>query len=72
MKALHDRDLARGAGEVALPGALDRKLPGAGREWVWQWVFPASRTHVEGGTGIRRRHHLDPSVLQRAGRAGRG
>ena len=70
MKALHDRDLARGGGEVVLPGALDRKLPGAGREWVWQWVFPATRTHVERGTGIRRRHHLDPSVLQRAIREG--
>ena len=66
VKRLHDRDLARGTGEVVLPGALDRKFPGAGREWVWQWVFPASRTYLERGTGIRRRHHLDPSVLQRA------
>lgn len=66
VKTLHDRDLARGSGEVVLPDALDRKFPGAGREWGWQWVFPASRTHLERGTGTRRRHHLDPSVLQRA------
>lgn len=30
---LHRADVASGAGWVALPGALDRKLPGAGREW---------------------------------------
>ncbi|MGQ0703075.1 MAG: integron integrase [Gemmatimonadales bacterium] len=66
VKAQHDRDLARGGGEVVLPGALDRKLPGASRDWAWQWVFPASRTWVEPKSGIRRRHHLDPSVLQRA------
>src|SRR5439155_634587 len=31
-------DLLRGAGYVELPGGLGRKLPGAGRKWVWQWV----------------------------------
>src|SRR5947209_7530460 len=35
-------DLLRGGGYVELPGGLARKLPGAGREWVWQWVFPAA------------------------------
>ena len=33
-----------GAGWVELPDALARKYPNAGREWPWQWVFPASRT----------------------------
>jgi hypothetical protein len=28
VRALHARDLARGGGRVALPGALARKLPG--------------------------------------------
>ena len=32
-------------------------------------MFPASRTYIERGSGTRRRHHLDPSVLQRAIRA---
>ena len=43
-RAVHDRDLAAGAGEVELPFALGRKYANAGREWPWQWVFPASRT----------------------------
>jgi integron integrase len=62
----HRRDLARGAGWVELPTALDRKYPNAGREWTWQWVFPATRFYVDRGTGQRRRHHLHESVLQRA------
>ena len=72
VKLLHERDLARGAGEVRLPESLSRKLPSAGRDWPWQWAFTATRTYVErdSGGGIRRRHHLDPSVLQRAVREG--
>jgi len=61
----HRRDIEKGAGWVELPRALSRKYPNAGREWVWQWVFPATRTHVCRQTGQRRRHHLHESVLQR-------
>jgi len=45
---------------------LGRKYPHAGREWTWQWVFPATRFYVDRETGQRRRHHLHESVLQRA------
>ena len=62
----HQADLRHGAGWVELPGALLRKYPNAGREWGWQWVFPATRFYVERITGQRRRHHLHESVLQRA------
>ncbi len=62
----HGRDLAEGAGRVELPGALARKYPRAAESWPWQWVFPASRHYRDGETGERRRHHLDPSVVQRA------
>jgi integron integrase len=65
----HERDVARGAGSVALPGALAAKYPGAAREWPWQWVFPARREHVDRATGERRRHHLHESVVQRAVKA---
>ena len=62
----HDRDLAEGAGWVELPGAFGRKSPEAGREWVWQWVFPATRGYVDAEAGQRRRHHLHASAVQRA------
>jgi integron integrase len=61
----HRRDLQHGAGWVELPMALARKYPNAGREWAWQWVFPATRTYVDRLIGHRRRHHLHESVLQR-------
>ena len=48
-------------GRVPLPGALDRKLVGAGAEWPWKWVFPATRLREDG-----LRHHLHPSVVQRS------
>ena len=69
VRAQHRQDLQAGAGWVELPGALARKYPNAGREWAWQWVFPATRIYVERETDQRRRHHLHESVLQRAVRA---
>jgi integron integrase len=61
----HRRDLVAGAGWVALPDAYGTKAPNAGREWVWQWVFPAARTHIERASGQRRRHHVHETTLQR-------
>ena len=66
VRRLHARDLARGGGRVVLPGALERKYPAAGREWGWQWVFPAASRYVDAATGERRRHHLHESAVQRA------
>ena len=66
VRAQHERDLRAGAGWVELPHALARKYPNAGREWAWQWVFPATRTYTERTTSQRRRHHLHETVVQRA------
>ena len=65
-KLLHRRDLVQDAGWVELPHAIHRKYPNAGRQWGWQWVFPATRTYVDSETGRRRRHHLHESTIQRA------
>ena len=64
--AQHQADLAAGAGWVELPYALGRKYPHAGREWAWQWAFPATRLYVDRSTGQHRRHHLHETVLQKA------
>jgi integron integrase len=66
VRVQHGRDLAGGLGRVLLPHAIAVKYPNADCEWGWQWIFPAARISVDPRTGIRRRHHLDPSVLQRA------
>ncbi|MBM3125913.1 MAG: integron integrase [Chloroflexi bacterium] len=101
----HLDDLAAGVGEVHLPNALDRKYAGAGREFIWQYLFPAPKLSTDprtlpspreallarhpersgwskgtgtqgedfspstleaGVRGIIRRHHIEPSSLQRA------
>jgi integron integrase len=66
VRAQHQRDVREGRGTVELPDALASKLPGASRDWPWQWVFPATRTYRDRVTGEIRRHHLHETVLQRA------
>jgi integron integrase len=66
LAALRARDLAAGHGRVLLPDAIARKYPHAERQSGWQWVFPASKLSVDPRGGVRRRHHLHESVLQRA------
>jgi integron integrase len=66
VRVLHERDLTAGAGVVALPNALHLKYPDAGRDWRWQWVFPATRAIADPALGGRQRHHLHPSAVQRA------
>jgi integron integrase len=66
VKLQHEADLKAGLGRVSLPNALGRKYPNAGKEWGWQWVFPATSHFSDRDTGERRRHHLHESVVQRA------
>jgi integron integrase len=66
VKALHNCDLAEGFGDVYLPFALAQKYPNAGREWGWQYVFPASKRSIDPYSGKERRHHIDEQTLQRA------
>jgi integron integrase len=62
----HQDDLAGGNGRAPLPAALAQKYPNADREWGWQYVFPASSLYTDQATGIRHRHHLHETVIQRA------
>lgn len=58
--ALHERDLAEGAGFVELPGRLAHKYRSAPAELRWQFFFPSTRV-VEG-----RRWHAVPEGVQKA------
>lgn len=51
---------------VYLPHALATKYPRAGREWPWQWLFPAKDLSFDPRSGLRRRHHWNEEALQRA------
>jgi integron integrase len=62
----HDHDLSRGGGRAPLPDAVISKFPTADRESRWQWGFPAKSHDVDSRTGVRHRHHLHKSVIQKA------
>ena len=66
VKMIHDEDLALGYGSVYLPYALERKYPNAHKEWMWQYVFPASKRSRDPRSGVIRRHHVHESGLQKA------
>ncbi len=66
VKAVHGHDLAAGWGRVQLPTALSRKFPNAAVEWRWQWAFPQEGRWRNSETGEQGRHHVDPSLVQRA------
>ncbi|RMD59574.1 integron integrase [Candidatus Parcubacteria bacterium] len=66
VKLIHEQDLDHGYGTVYLPYALERKYPNANREWIWQYVFPATTLYKDPRTGAMRRHHLHESSVQKA------
>jgi integron integrase len=66
VRSLHEADLAEGFGSVYLPEALERKYPHVGRDWKWQYVFPATKRGVDPRSGVIRRHHLHESVIRKA------
>ena len=51
---------------VLLPHALARKYPNAPVEWGWQWVFSQGSRWRNPSSGEQGRHHLDPSLIQKA------
>jgi len=66
VRKLHEFDLKQGYGAVYLPYALEKKYPKASKAFGWQYLFPAPQLSTDPRTGIKRRHHLHESVLQKA------
>ncbi|AHF89299.1 integrase [Opitutaceae bacterium TAV5] len=66
LRGLWEADRAAGVAGVWLPEGLARKYPGAGEQWVWQWLFPSRELSVDPQTGLRRRHHVLDSAFQKA------
>lgn len=66
VKIVYDGDRAQGSAEVVIWPALARKYPNAGREWIWQYVFPAKSLSVDPRSGKVRRHHIHESSIQKA------
>jgi integron integrase len=66
VKQLFEKDLKNGYSSVYLPYALERKYPNAGKELCWRFLFPATQISTDPQTGIKRRHHIYETVMQKA------
>lgn len=66
VQLVHEKDLQAGYGCVFLPNALDKKYPNAAQSWGWQYVFPSKNLSTDPRSSVVRRHHIDPSVVNKA------
>ena len=63
---IFELDRKNGVAGVWLPYALERKYPNAGKEWSWQYLFPAADISTDPRSGLIRRHHLHETLIQKA------
>lgn len=61
---LYHEDRSANVAGVYMPTALEAKYPDASKSWKWYWVFPSMNLARDPRTGILRRHHLYPTILQ--------
>lgn len=66
VKLLHQKDLAKGYGEVILPKALSEKYPSLVRSFGWQYLFPSTRRGKDPRSGAKQRYHKSSSYLHKA------
>jgi len=66
VRTLHEEDLQKGYGDVAMPNALASKYPNAGRNWCWQFAFPSRTLSVDRRDGKVRRFHTTDTAIQMA------
>ena len=65
----HSNELRDDRGRVRVPHALERKYPGIGQSWAWQWVFPARHSYFDREAGRHFRHHYHETLMQKAMRS---
>jgi len=65
VRKIYEKDRKNGIAGVKLPSALERKLPNAGKEWAWFWLFPSRTISMDPVSKIVRKHHVHPSNLQK-------
>ena len=62
----HATEVQDGRGCVQVPHALERKYPGIGQSWPWQWVFPAKGYFFDRKVGRHFQYHYHETLMQKA------
>ena len=65
VKELFDADRKVGIAGTYIWPSLERKYPNIGKEWGWQYVFPAVNYSTDPRSGKVRRHHANEQMLQK-------
>jgi integron integrase len=65
-RGVFEHDRSENQPGVALPYALERKYPNAGKAWGWYWVFPQQDLSRDPRSGVIRRHHVYDQTVARA------
>ena len=66
VRAQHERDLKEGFGDAYMPPNLAKKWPKAGKDVIWQYVFPSKRIQSDPRSEAERRHHITDRRLRDA------
>jgi integron integrase len=65
-RAIWQEDRQAGRPGVAVPASVARKIPQAGTDWPWFWIFPAPSESTDPDSGIIRRHHRHEDGFSKA------
>lgn len=65
-RQLWEDDRRDGVPGVYLPQDVGRKYPTYATRWEWHWVFPSGKLSTDKVSGITRRHHAHPDLLNKA------
>lgn len=65
-RQLWEDDRRDGVPGVYLPDDVGRKYPTYATRWEWHWVFPSGKLSTDKVSGITRRHHAHPDLLNKA------
>jgi len=63
---LHEQDCQAGFGEVYVPPEVAHKMPKAGWDLKWRYLFPSARLSFDQRSGKTRRHHAHENGIQKA------
>ena len=65
-RVIWEEDRKAGRPGVEVPDSVARKIPRAGTEWPWFWVFPAPGESTDPDSRIIRRHHRHEAGFAKA------